>query len=168
MTDQVANHFSYRVGSIKDDYSERADETQMMAINHFTALVGASLDFYGADTGEHAFKVDDIIFKVLEDPEDGYRSCLGAIDYTNAHNSIFFSNPIAQVRVTFFEDIADEPGDHWYQKRCQGYRLVDIEDNHIWVEFGTDYTDDYYPYFIFRYQPKKCKVDSKSLKFNDE
>ena len=35
-----------------------------------------------------------------------------------------------------------------------GYRLVDVEDEHIWVEFGTDYTDDYYPMYIFRHFPK--------------
>ena len=156
----MKDHFSHRIGSHKDDYdfSEQVDATQLMAINHFKALVGASLDFYGADTGENAFKVDDVVFKVLEDPEDGYRSCLGAIDYTNSHDSIFFSRPIAKVKIVIFEEVEQEPADHWHQRDFRGYHLIDTEDNHVWIEIGTDYADDYYPYFVFRYQPKKGKA----------
>ena len=36
----------------------------------------------------------------------------------------------------------------------QGYRLIDQADGHVWLEFGTYNYDDYYPYFVFRHNPK--------------
>jgi|1_EtaG_2_1085319.scaffolds.fasta_scaffold39633_3 hypothetical protein len=134
--------------------------TEAMARTHFQNLTGLELDYYGADAGDHTFKVDDIVFKVLEDPNDGYRSCLGTIDYTGEHNSIFFGTAIARVRIETY-DSADEGAyaerEDDYEPRygvCQGYRLVDVADGHVWLEFGTDNYDDYYPCFIFRHRPK--------------
>jgi len=44
------------------------------------------------------------------------------------------------------------------------WRLVDPIDNHIWLEFGTDNIDYYYPSFIFYYQAKpELKEQIKEL-----
>ena len=123
--------------------------TEVMARTHFQNLTGLELDYYGADAGDNTFKVDDIVFKVLEDPNDGYRSCLGTIDYTDEHNSIFFRTPIARVRIETYEGRNRE-----YSQGDQGYQIVDITDGHVWLEFGTDNTDDYYPCFVFRHTPR--------------
>ena len=133
-----------------------SNATERMARTHFQNLTGMELDYYGADAGDHTFKVDDIVFKVLEDPNDGYRSCLGAIDYTDEHSSIFFRTPIARVCIETYEGRNQE----WSQGD-QGYQLVDIADGHVWLEFGTDNTDDYYPCFVFRHMPKSPgKIDA--------
>jgi hypothetical protein len=113
---------------------------------HFDSLVGGDVDYYGADTADNTFKVDGVVFKILEDPDDGYRSHLGAIDYTSEHSSIFFQAPVARV-VIQRKTIADN----------DGWKLVDMEDGHVWLEFGTDHTDDYYPYFYFRHMAKEPK-----------
>jgi hypothetical protein len=39
--------------------------------------------------------------------------------------------------------------DHKY-----GHQLVDTSDNHTWLIFGTDYSESYYPHFVFLWQPK--------------
>ena len=144
------------------DWDATIKATERMAQAHFQNLAGLELDYHGADEGDHTFKVDDIVFKVLEDPNDGYRSMLGTIDYTDEHNSIFFGTAIARVRIETY-DSAEETGDEDpdreddYEPRygvCQGYRLVDVTDGHVWLEFGTDNYDDYYPCFIFRHRPK--------------
>ena len=123
---------------------------EVMAHSHFRALAGLELDYYGADEGDSTFKVDGIVFKILEDPNDGYRSMLGAIDYTDQHASIFFGSALARVRIEVYDgDDADGYGMN------QGYALVDIADGHVWLEFGTDNYDDYYPMFVFRHYPKK-------------
>ena len=86
-----------------------------MAQDHFLALAsaGAELEYYGADTGDQTFKVDGIVFKVLEDPDDGYRSHLGAIDYTDRHSSIFFRTPIGKVKIEVYDTgSASEDLDH--------------------------------------------------------
>ena len=124
-----------------------------MVYDHFSALHGMSLDYYGADTGSHEFKLDGIIFKVLEDPDDGYRSHLGVIEYGKQSEGIFFSQPISQVRIELY---AGETGEGIYGTR-EGYRLVDVTDGHVWLEFGTDNTDDYYPMFVFRHFPKEAE-----------
>jgi hypothetical protein len=123
-----------------------------MARQHFHNLDGSVLDYYGADTADNTFNVDGIVFKVLEDPSDGYRSMLGAIDYTEKHTSIFFKRPISRVRIETYDSTSEEA---WHAGMNQGYRLVDVGDGHVWLEFGTDNYDDYYPMFIFRHIPKE-------------
>jgi hypothetical protein len=140
----------YAEDGSRTDESDRIFVRKMTA--HFLSLLGGVVDYYGADGGENEFKIDGIVFKVLEDPEDGYRSCLGTIEYSAASNGIFFPNPVARVRIEAYED---EPrGEEYSTGTCEGYKLVDVNDGHIWLEFGTDNTNDYYPYFVFRHMPK--------------
>ena len=137
------------------DNSESERNMQDNVINHFMALEGLNLDYYGADSGDHTFNIDKIVFKVLEDPDDGYRSHLGPIDYSETHSSLFFNTPIARVRIEEFNDTSSVTDDTpWASQMDRGYRLVDLEDGHIWLEFGTGNYDDYYPYFMFRHYPK--------------
>ena len=141
-------HFSKRPGT-------GLGGTVEVAINHFKALFGMDLDYYGADEADSTFKVDGIVFKALEDPDDGYRSYLGAIDYSEQHSSIFFKSAIARVRLERFEIEKRDDEDSMHVRAQAGYRLVDLDDDHIWLTFGTDYYDDYYPYFIFKHTPKE-------------
>jgi len=117
-----------------------------MACSHFDSLVGAEVDYFGADTGDNTFKVDGIVFKVLEDPDDGYRSHFGTIDYTTEHSSIFFHTSVARVMI-----IATDEEDY------AGWKLIDRKDGHVWLEFGTNHSDSYYPYFYFRHMAKEPK-----------
>ena len=135
-----------------DDEGDEDTTIQSMARVHFTNLENGILDYYGADAGDNTFKVDSIVFKVLEDPDDGYRSHLGAIDYSDKHDSIFFGTPIARVRIEVYDESNGDEG--WGSQLNQGYRLVDVEDDHVWLEFGTHNYDDYYPCFVFRHYPK--------------
>ena len=152
------NFFTGRAEGMEDYFDIHEGESPIstatldMALEHFKNLEGAVLDYYGADTGDNTFKIDDIVFKVLEDPDDGYRSHLGAIDYTDNHSSLFFSQSIAQVIIETYHGRNEE-----YSEGDQGYQLVDVEDGHVWLEFGTDNTDDYYPMFAFRQMPKEPK-----------
>jgi|ETN01SMinimDraft_4_1059930.scaffolds.fasta_scaffold106462_2 hypothetical protein len=141
--------------------------SQEMAVRHLLNLEGLVLDYYGADAGDNTFMVDDVVFKVLEDPNDGYRSLLGAVDYTDKHTSIFFRQAIARVRLETY-DSGNDP-DHYQVETFeehgsygvdQGYRLVDVDDGHVWLEFGTHNYDDYYPCFIFRHHPKAAPMST--------
>ena len=126
---------------------------------HFASLEGAVMDYYGSDDAAHEFKLDDIIFRVLEDPDDGYRSHLGVIEYGDQSNAIFFRTSLGRVRIeTYAGDVDDGHGN---SQNNQGYRLVDVVDGHVWLEFGTDNTDDYYPYFVFRHTPKYAPFTAK-------
>ncbi len=143
---------------LSDIHSSKSEKIQLMVKQHFMSLAELELDYYGADDGDNTFKVDGVVFKILEDPSDGYRSMLGAIDYTDKHNSIFFQSPIAKVRLITFDGPETDPEvDYGYGMTNQGYRLIDVVDGHVWLEFGTHNYDDYYPMFIFRHNPKKIK-----------
>jgi len=147
----VRDYFSYQASEDWDQEREE-EEYRKLVFKHFASLQGAVLDYYGADDAEHEFRVDGIIFKVLEDPNDGYRSCLGVIEYGDQSSAIFFRNPIAKIRIETYEDLTREE-DSWGNSACQGYRFVDVQTGHVWLEFGTDNTDDYYPFFVFRHTP---------------
>lgn len=127
------------------------DPVQNLARDHFLNLLGAEVEYYGADSGDNTFNIDGVVFKVLEDPDDGYRSYLNTVDYTNEHNSIFFKSPLALVRIETY-DIREDS--EYLSQANQGYQLVDIADDHVWLRFGTHNYDDYYPMFIFNHYPK--------------
>lgn len=97
--------------------------------------------FYGVDN--LTFKLDYDIYEAIEDPDDGYRSLLRCVRLKNSDELIFFRKSIAQVSVL----TSDE-------EFFEGYEFRDIEDGHMWLKIGTDYADEYYPCFVFRYTPK--------------
>jgi hypothetical protein len=112
----------------------------------FDDLIGKEFNFFGA--AEHEFRLDDIVWKAVEDEEDGYRSHLDTIQGVLA--TILYSTPLARVRLSYNEEV-DNGEDN------ELYRLTDVTDGHIWLTFGTKNTSDYYPYFVFDYQPKEPK-----------
>lgn len=104
-------------------------------------------NFYGVDNTR--FKLGKQVFEATEDPNDGYRSCLGSIDVTKAsEGDIFHRTPLDKVKAT---EIKTEYG-------FQGYAFVSTKDEHEWLRVGTDYSDDCYPSFVFQYTPRAPKA----------
>lgn len=121
---------------------------------------GAFVDFYGAVLqpnvgGEFRLGVHGVLvtFLVKEDPQDGYRSSMeGVFHPPDPDDTIFFATPIAQVQA--IKGRAPEPPDAYHSGyKNDLYHLRD-RDGHVWLEWGTDNTDDWYPSFVFDYTPK--------------
>jgi hypothetical protein len=113
--------------------------------------LGLEADFYGVDNT--CFKLDDCVFEAVEDESDGYRSCMEEVRMKdNTDDLIFFQTPLARVRVEDASDYEKYAGFH--DDRFEGYKLVDVNDGHSWLVFGTDHSDSYYPSFTFYYQTK--------------
>lgn len=91
-----------------------------------------------------AYKLDDRVWEAKEDESDGYRSYLQSILLTDDKNLVFFDQPLALVQVI---KVNDPDG-------LQGWHLVDVKDEWVWLKVGTNYHDDCYPYFVFEYLPK--------------
>jgi hypothetical protein len=108
----------------------------------FKHLLGKEVGFCGIDDTRVCLSYDGErhAYHVVEDPDDGYRSMLKEIVEVPLDGLIFFSRPIATVRVVSDDDI-------------DGYQLVDVDDGHVWLRFGTEGYDDYYPTFVFDYTP---------------
>lgn len=104
------------------------------------------LDFYGMEN--NFFKLDDEIYEAIEDPDDGYRSYLSEIKPTTDKEAddqlIFFQNPIDRVKIV--KSTA---------KDFEGYDIVSVEDEHVWVRVGTDHDDSYYPSCVINYNPRE-------------
>lgn len=104
--------------------------------------LGVRLPFYGVDNLH--FKLGDKVYEVLEDGDDGYRSYLGSVEVRETSGLIFFGKPVDEVVCVK----APTDGDF------DGYDIKSLRDGHVWLRFGTDDSLDWYPSFVFRYQPR--------------
>ena len=130
--------------------------------DEYMKLIGCEFDFHGAQGNE--VRLNDIVYEFLEDPDDGYRSHLGAVRATPAsEHTGYFANPIAKV-ILVSTDHKESWPDEWTpppmpEKYCdapfQGFYLIDADDYHVWVQIGTEYMDSYYPCFVTHYSPKE-------------
>ena len=117
----------------------------------FEDVVGTKVNFYGVDNC--TFKLGKHVFEAMEDESDGYRSYLESVEVKDPSGQIFFRCPLAKVLVVEIDE--DE---------FERYELVDVEDGHVWLQFGTDHADGYYPSFRFYYAPKENKQLQRVIK----
>ena len=129
--------------------------------DEYMKLIGCEFDFHGAQ--DNLVRLNDIVYEFLEDPDDGYRSHLGAVRITPAsEHTGFFPNPVAKV-ILISTDNKESWPDEWtppvIDEYCDapfsGFYLIDADDYHIWVQIGTEYQDSYYPCFVTHYYPKQ-------------
>lgn len=115
----------------------------------FKQTLDKTYKFYGVH--DTSFKIGRHIFEVVEDPDDGYRSYMECVESRKDEKLVFLGRSFAQVRV-----------ENYSEQEFEGYRLVDVDTGHVWLRFGTDHVDDYYPCFVFDYQtPRQTEVTSK-------
>lgn len=107
------------------------------------------VDFYGVDGNSFCigftYKSSYLKckFEVVEDKSDGYRSALKEIKTVPFDSKDIFSHrPIVQVHIS--------------EDRVKDVESINLKDagGHVWLSFGTDYSDNFYPIFIFKYSPE--------------
>jgi hypothetical protein len=89
------------------------------------------------------FILDGVSYMAVEDPEDGYRSCLGRIFIGVEVKNVF--DPI-EVLCVKKEEKQHDP--------CDILQMINPLISKVIVEFGTDYSDDYYPSFVSSFSPR--------------
>lgn len=109
---------------------------------------GTLYSFYGVHDCE--FKLGNIVFEALDDPCDGYRSYLDSVPIVNS-KSIF--SPLPIINLYFKRDSQMLSEQFGYDMPGDFYIFYD-KTGHIWLYFGTDHCDDYYPMFTFHYSPR--------------
>jgi hypothetical protein len=112
----------------------------------FDKLVGLKANLYYNNNAQ-TFQLGDVTFEVIEDPDDGYRSYFREVQIINMNSEKKPGNLLGGVIIE-----AANHGDFG------GYRITDELDGHVWLEFGTDHSDSYYPCFIYNFTPKASKV----------
>lgn len=114
--------------------------------------------FYGAMN--NCFKIDDMVLEVICDPDDGYRSYFGTIlhaNETDLHAVNFFPLPLGKVTLEQCSKYTKNPEGYEGGETFNGWQLRDLDTGHIWLQFGTGSTDEYYPYFVFYYDPDRTQ-----------
>ena len=129
--------------------------------DEYMKLIGCEFDFHGAQ--DSLVRLNDIVYEFLEDPDDGYRSHLGAVRTSPAtEHTGFFPNPIAKVilvstdnKESWPDEWVPPPEEDYHDGPFSGFFLLDADDYHVWAQIGTEYHDSYYPCFVTRYNPKQ-------------
>lgn len=122
-----------------------SETNQSLGSINFDQLSGLKASLY-YNNHLNQFQLGSVVFEVLEDECDGYRSCLGEVKVLNANAERRPGDFLGGVIV-----------EKVYENDFDGYHIVDDTDGHIWLTFGTDNVDDYYPSFRFYFTPKVPK-----------
>lgn len=100
---------------------------------------------YDPDSGEvFRFELDGVTYGAHEDPSDGYRSMM-------SHLSTYEDRP-----ANIFEPVQVEAvmRDCKRERYYGGCEILDLVYNgEVILSVGTDDYDDYYPYFVARWDP---------------
>lgn len=118
-----------------------------------STMLGHEYDFYGVDDTTFCIGVGDVrlfLEAVEDDSVDEYRSFFESFSVVEPRG-VFFQNPIA--RVLFKAGGASTRSKEDPEQDFSGWVLVDTTTGHTWLTIGTDYGDDFYPSFTFRYTP---------------
>jgi len=87
------------------------------------------------------FRLDGLVHSAVEDPSDGYRSCIGSIKVEDVPMKNVF-DPVRVVGV-----YRDKYGDYSYHK-SDVLELIAVESGKVVLVVGTSDCDDYYPSFV--------------------
>lgn len=110
---------------------------------NFDTLVGEKATLFLTPSTANRFQLGSVIFEVIEDENDGYRSAMEAVKIVNDNAP----KKVLLAEVTI--------GKTSVINECI-YTLIDSS-GHEWLRFGTDNADDYYPSFHFNWSPKETE-----------
>ena len=132
----------------------------------FESLLDGEYDFYGVDGNCFCIGLNGTraVFEALVDENDD-RSYFDSFR-TSDVGKVFFRSPLARVRLRRggfstrlpLPEETETTAQKMYRLKKSsddffGWILEDVDDGHIWLTVGTDYGEDYYPCFTFRYEP---------------
>jgi hypothetical protein len=137
MTDQV-------------DLDSLAGEHVLDAVDESVESMKASYGSRFEDCSLIRFRLDGKVYTAIEDPDDGYRSCLGSLILSpdTAMKNVF---PPIQVVAT-----KKEPGRY----DDDVMQFVDAVTGKVVMEIGTADTGDYYPSFVGYFNPAAMAVNA--------
>ena len=114
-----------------------------MMHDHWANLEGMRGVYEGADEAELTFKFQGIVWKALINE---HCSMLEQVAYAENPEKFISINNLAEVEIRRICD-----NEHIY---FNGWELVDVHNDHVWFQVGTDYTTHWDPCVVFRHVPK--------------
>ena len=117
---------------------------------NFSTMIGDKASLYTC-TDINCFQLGSVKFEVLEDESDGYRSAMDTVVIltTDANKRDY----LGEVIIEQIDSV-----------HKTGYQLRDIDKDHIWLTFGTDNFDDWYPSFMFLWNPWSKELKEEEIR----
>lgn len=104
------------------------------------------------DVDSISFEIDGNIFTAVEDPHDGYRSCMKNLILDTARR---IANKFSPVKVMVIKK-----RDGVYHAN-NALEFIDVLNGKTILEVGTEDSDDYYPSFVARFTPEDVSINGK-------
>ena len=128
LTDLVGNHILSGVDRIKKP-SDRS--------------------YYHEDYEVINFVLDGKTYTAIEDPEDGYRSCLQEIFVSEEPTLNTFPG----------QEVVGRMADNKDGQINEILELIDVTTGKVVLAIGTANTDDYYPYWVADFNPENMSIN---------
>ena len=104
------------------------------------------------------FRLDNVTYMAVEDPEDGYRSCCNELEIVDEECKTKL--PAILVECKMRED-SNVTG--WRKEKNDILEFYDAVKKQMLMAVGTGNIDDYYPYFVFAYMPELLSCNSQYI-----
>jgi hypothetical protein len=103
------------------------------------------------DASSITFVLDGHAYCAIEDPSDGYRSCMQSLDEVPVES---VKNVFAPCRV-----LGRYRTKGTYGSTDDVLELIDLVTAKVVLEVGTDNSDDYYPSFVSNFSPEHMAIN---------
>lgn len=104
------------------------------------------------DVDSISFRLDGKTFTAVENPSDGYRSCMKNLILDKGRR---IANKFSPVKVMA---IKKRSGYHDHDT----IEFIDVLNGKTILEVGTDNSDDYYPSFVARFTPENMAINDQN------
>jgi len=125
-------------------------EHTLDAVDEFVESMKMAYGSRFEDCNMIRFRLDGKVYTAIEDPDDGYRSCLGSLILSP---DAVMKNVFPPIRVT-----ARKKAEGRYQNDT--LEFIDAITGKVVMEVGTDDTDDYYPSFVGYFLPQNMATNA--------
>ena len=114
---------------------------------------------FDSDANGIMWFMDNKIYAVFEDPDDGYRSHAGPIFVATGDASSVGGIEAEYIQREVIARMAPKAEDDWYESEV--LELIDVQNGHTWLRVGTRDVNDYYPSFVAEWHPMQS-VDPRA------
>lgn len=95
------------------------------------------------------FRLDNVTYKAVEDPEDGYRSCCNELEIVDEECKTKLPAILVECKMR--------------EEKNDILEFYDAVNKQMFMAVGTGNIDDYYPYFVFEYTPELLSFNTQYL-----
>lgn len=101
------------------------------------------------------FRLDEITYRIYEDPEDGYRSCCTDLQVVNVDVCKLVFEPV-YVKCNYITSSEE----NLWREQMDVLSMIDLKSGKEIMRVGTANTGDYYPYIVNEWYPENLYINN--------